>query len=197
LLITENRDCEVKMLFIRLDVRYVIRFTSVRPVGELMIDWENIWGMPSTHWHHRMLTTNQSLALHNNSLHNGLEPNLEFDILRIESDTVRRKITEAMLFIKLKPSINKREELDTIKRFLISNSWFGLKFDVLYLYISLDRAWHSVRDQYLYIQLLFIRPYLFFLIRQLRQSLLDDVGDCGLLIIGYTSTIPFNILKTQ
>ena len=64
----------------------------------------------------------QSFALHYNSLHNGLEPNLEFDILRIESNTVRRKITEAMLIIKLKPSINKREELDTIKRFLISNS---------------------------------------------------------------------------
>jgi hypothetical protein len=58
-LITGNRDFEtvkLKMLFMILDVRYVMRFTSERPFREFMIDWENIWGTPNTHWHHRMLT---------------------------------------------------------------------------------------------------------------------------------------------
>ena len=52
----------------------------------------------------------------------GLEPNLEFEILKTESNTARRKIAEAMLILKFKPRINKRDELETIKRFLVTST---------------------------------------------------------------------------
>ena len=120
LLITENRDCEVK------NVVYKIRCKICNQIyiGETCRRAHDRLGEHLRYAKYPLTPSNvnQSFALHYNSLHNGLEPNLEFDILRIESNTVRRKITEAMLIIKLKPSINKREELDTIKRFLISNS---------------------------------------------------------------------------
>ena len=120
LLITENRDCEVK------NVVYKIRCKICKQIyiGETCRRAHDRLGEHLRYAKYPLTPSNvnQSFALHYNSLHNGLEPNLEFDILKIESNTVRRKITEAMLIIKLKPSINKREELDTIKRFLISNS---------------------------------------------------------------------------
>ena len=65
---------------------------------------------------------NQALAIHYTTFHTGREPSLEFEFLNFESNTVRRKISEAMYILNLKPSINKREELDTIKRFLIANT---------------------------------------------------------------------------
>ena len=65
---------------------------------------------------------NQAFAIHYTTLHAGLSPDLEFEILKIESNTVRRKIAEAMFILKFNPSINKREELDNIKRFLISST---------------------------------------------------------------------------
>jgi hypothetical protein len=120
LLITENRDCEVK------NVVYKIRYKICDQIytGETCRRAHDRLGEHLRYAKYPLTPSNvnQSFALHYNSLHNGLEPNPEFDILRIESNTVRRKITEAMLIIKFKPSINKREELDTIKRFLISNS---------------------------------------------------------------------------
>ena len=62
------------------------------------------------------------IIIHYSSCHAGLNPSLEVDVLRIEPNTVRRKIFEAMFIINLNPTINKREELDTIKRFIIANT---------------------------------------------------------------------------
>ena len=50
--------------------------------------------------------------------HPGIVPDLTFNILTIEPNTVRRKIFEAIMINNLKPSINLKEELVVVYRFL-------------------------------------------------------------------------------
>ena len=120
LLISKNKDCEVK------NVVYKIRckICDQLYIGETCRRAHDRLGehLRYAKYPRTPSNVNQAFALHYNSLHNGSEPNLEFDILKVESNTVRRKIAEAMLILKFKPSINKREELDNIKRFLISST---------------------------------------------------------------------------
>ena len=68
----------------------------------------------------RKSTSNKSkaLAIHYSSEHPGTEPKLQFSILVIEPNTVRRKIYEAMCIFKLKPALNLKDELKTVLRFL-------------------------------------------------------------------------------
>ena len=62
----------------------------------------------------------EALATHYHNHHNGEPPDLEFDILATGLDQpVRRKVSEAILIKSLKPTINKREEGDTIEQFVI------------------------------------------------------------------------------
>ena len=50
--------------------------------------------------------------------HIGVIPELKFSILTVEPNTAKRKIFEALSIIKLKPSLNLKEELLTVQRFL-------------------------------------------------------------------------------
>ena len=61
---------------------------------------------------------NQALAVHYKTEHPNVKPNLSFDILTIEPNTVRRKIFEAIMINNLQPTINLKEELKTVLRFL-------------------------------------------------------------------------------
>ena len=61
----------------------------------------------------------QALAIHYKTCHNNAEPDLSFDILTVQPNTSRRKIYEAMFIYNQKPSINLREELKNIEKFLI------------------------------------------------------------------------------
>ena len=60
----------------------------------------------------------EALAVHYATDHPEIEPRLAFSILTIEPNTVRRKIFEALLITNLKPSLNLKEELRTVQRFL-------------------------------------------------------------------------------
>ena len=60
----------------------------------------------------------EALAVHYATDHPEMEPRLAFSILTIEPNTVRRKIFEALLITNLKPSLNLKEELRTVQRFL-------------------------------------------------------------------------------
>ena len=63
---------------------------------------------------------NEALATHYTTIHNGEPPDLEFYILETGLDQpVRRKIVEAIHIKTLQPTINKKEEGDTIEQFII------------------------------------------------------------------------------
>ena len=66
--------------------------------------------------------SDRAFAIHYNTCHENVPPDLNFEILKVENNTVRRKIFEALMIIKHKPQINTREELETIQRFLVLNS---------------------------------------------------------------------------
>ena len=120
LLTTKNKDCEVKNVVYKIKCKICDQLY----IGETCRTAHDRLGEHLRYAKYPLTpsNSNQAFALHYISLHNGLEPILEFEILKIESNTVRRKIAEAMLILKFKPSINKREELDTIKRFIISST---------------------------------------------------------------------------
>ena len=52
---------------------------------------------------------------------NGQAPQLSFKLLKSESNTVSRKIIEAMYINQLKPEINDKEECISISRVLVKN----------------------------------------------------------------------------
>ena len=56
--------------------------------------------------------------------------NILFDLLRTESNTILRKIFEAMFIFSLKPNINDKEEKKVLERFLVSNKYI-LQFCIL------------------------------------------------------------------
>ena len=119
-LIVCNKDCEVKNIVYQIkcllcDQLYIGE--SCRRVHDRVGEHLRYATYPNT-----PSNVSQSFAIHYNSLHEGMSPKLEVDILIIEPQTVRRKIFEAMFIINKSPSINKREELDTIKRFVISST---------------------------------------------------------------------------
>ena len=120
LLITENKDCEVKNVVYKVKCRICDQIyigETCRRAHDRLGEHLRYSTFPLT-----PSNINQAFAIHYSTLHAGLSPDLEFDILKIESNTVRRKIAEAMFILKFNPSINKREELDNIKRFLISST---------------------------------------------------------------------------
>ena len=51
--------------------------------------------------------------------HRGVEPVLEFHILDIQPDVVRRRISEALNIFKNKPTLNDRVEMLETRKFLI------------------------------------------------------------------------------
>ena len=61
------------------------------------------------------------MAFHYRENHSGCEPDLSFKLLRTESNTILRKIFEAMFIFNLKPNINDKEEKKVLERFLVFN----------------------------------------------------------------------------
>ena len=63
----------------------------------------------------------EAFAVHYRQYHHGQAPQLSFKLLKSESNTVSRKIIEAMYINQLKPEINDKEECISINRFLVKN----------------------------------------------------------------------------
>ena len=63
----------------------------------------------------------EAFAVHYRQCHHGQAPQLSFKLLKSESNTVSRKIIEAMYINQLKPEINDKEECISINRFLVKN----------------------------------------------------------------------------
>ena len=64
---------------------------------------------------------NKALALHYSEHHPGIEPKLQLEILGRESNTLRRKVVEAMYIMNKNPQINLKSELETLRKYLIDN----------------------------------------------------------------------------
>ena len=64
----------------------------------------------------------EALAVHYREHHPGIAPKLQLEILAKESNTLRRKIVEAMHIMNKAPQINLKVELDNLKKYLLNNS---------------------------------------------------------------------------
>ena len=119
-LIVCNKDCEVKNVIYKIKCMLCDQIY----VGETCRRVHDRVGEHLRYATYPLTPSNvsQAFAMHYTEYHPGVSPQLECDILRIEPNTVRRKIYEALFIVKWKPLINKREELDTIRRFIISHT---------------------------------------------------------------------------
>ena len=68
----------------------------------------------------------EALAVHYNQSHNGLKPDLSFELLRTEGNTVIRKIYEALYIYNLKPEMNDKEECKLLERFLVKGQYISV-----------------------------------------------------------------------
>jgi len=116
---TKNKDCETKNIVYKITCKLCNQIyigeacrTAHFRIGE-HLRYATYPETPSN--------VDEAFAIHYTTYHRGKSPKLECEFLSYESNTVRRKISEAMYIVKLKPTINKRDELETIKRFLIDN----------------------------------------------------------------------------
>ena len=115
-IITRNKDCSVKNIVYRIDCLFCLKFyvgETERTAHDRLGEHLRYATYPNT-----PSNKNEALALHYFSEHSGIEPKLEFSILTIEPHTARRKIFEALVISNLKPSLNLKEELKTVQRFL-------------------------------------------------------------------------------
>ena len=66
--------------------------------------------------------------------HPGLAPDLIFELLGTESNTIIRKVLEAHFIFALKPEINNKEECTMLQRFLVQSWHFPdfILFDLNY-----------------------------------------------------------------
>lgn len=63
----------------------------------------------------------EALAIHYKEHHPGLSPDLMFELLGTESNTIIRKVLEAHFIFTLKPEINNKEECTLLQRFLLQS----------------------------------------------------------------------------
>ena len=61
----------------------------------------------------------KALALHYSTFHPNTTPNLRFSILATETKMLYRKIIEASFIHRLQPTINLKEEMTDLTRFLV------------------------------------------------------------------------------
>ena len=61
----------------------------------------------------------EAMAIHYRQYHPGIAPDLGFELIRTESDTILRKIYEAYFIFNLKPEMNDKEECKLLQRFLV------------------------------------------------------------------------------
>ena len=64
----------------------------------------------------------EALAVHYREHHSGLVPDLTFDLLGTETNTILRKIYEALYIFNLKPEMNDKEECKLLQRFLVKGT---------------------------------------------------------------------------
>ena len=62
------------------------------------------------------------MAIHYKKHHPGCTPQLKLKILARESNTLRRKIIEAMYIMNENPEVNLKSELETLRKYLINSS---------------------------------------------------------------------------
>ena len=62
----------------------------------------------------------EAFAVHYSQRHLGVDPRLNFELLRTESNTVLRKIYEAYYIYNQKPEINDKSEVKLLLRFLVT-----------------------------------------------------------------------------
>ena len=60
----------------------------------------------------------KTFAKHYNKLHPNIKPDLSFDIIDTENNTLMRKIKESFYIHKHKPTINEKEELKDLERYI-------------------------------------------------------------------------------
>ena len=63
----------------------------------------------------------EALAIHYKEQHPSLSPDLMFELLGTESNTIIRKVLEAHFIFALKPEINNKEECTLLQRFLLQS----------------------------------------------------------------------------
>ena len=115
-IITKNKDCSVVNIVYKIDCIICKMFylgETERSAHERLGEHLRYAKYPNT-----PSNKSKALAIHYSSEHPGTEPKLQFSILVIEPNTVRRKIYEAMCIFKLKPALNLKDELKTVLRFL-------------------------------------------------------------------------------
>ena len=61
----------------------------------------------------------QTLAQHMVTAHTDLKPDLEFEILCIERNTLLRKIKEAYCIRTIDPELNRKDEMDSLKKYML------------------------------------------------------------------------------
>jgi hypothetical protein len=116
LIITINKDCSVKNIVYKIDCLICIQFylgETERTAHDRLGEHLRYAKYPNTPSNKK-----EALAIHYATEHPGCEPNLKFSVLTIEPNTVRRKIFEALVISSMKPSLNLKEELKTVQRFL-------------------------------------------------------------------------------
>ncbi len=112
-----NRDCSVKNTVYRIDCRVCNNFyigETERTLHERLGEHLRYASYPRT-----PSNRHEAFAIHYREKHFGINiPDLSCTILTIESNTVKRKIFEALKITEHKPCINSKEELLTVQRFL-------------------------------------------------------------------------------
>ena len=119
-IVTINKDCSVKNVVYLVTCLICLQFylgESERTAHDRLGEHLRYAKFPTT-----PSNMNKALAVHYRTEHPGVDPNLSFDILNIEPNTVRRKIFEAILITNLKPTLNLKEELKTVLRFLTARA---------------------------------------------------------------------------
>ena len=61
----------------------------------------------------------EAMAVHQRQYHTGMTPDLSFELLVTESNTILRKIYEAYYIMNCKPDINDKEECKQLQKFLV------------------------------------------------------------------------------
>ena len=62
---------------------------------------------------------NNAIGKHYLEHHTGQSPRLTYQVLDRQPDTVKRKISEAFEIMSLKPTINDKAELKSLRKFLV------------------------------------------------------------------------------
>ena len=63
----------------------------------------------------------EAFAVHYNNFHTGQAPDLVFELMDSEPNTIIRKVFEAHYILTLKPEINDKEECILLQRFLVKS----------------------------------------------------------------------------